>query len=89
VVEVKLFWGRSDSLDKEDVMSVISAIDGMPDYAISSYQKGEQFVFLGVEFFDMCLEDVVDNIEMQGQLYNIEMCIKPSLNGMYRLKSPR
>lgn len=85
VNQIRLYWENSQAETMDDIVRTIGAIDAGPNFEITSYREGKKYAYLVVEFEGMDLSELVENIELQGQLFNIEISARATLNGMYKI----
>ncbi len=79
-----LFWKNSFRDMKADLVRTIEMIDGSPDFEIE-IKKEQNYTIVFIKTFDLDSSDLVEQIELQGQLTNVGIRTRPSINDMHEL----
>ena len=80
-----VYWKSAIQNMEEDLRVTIEMMDGSPSFEIEHMFRGESYRFCSIEVTGLDLLDIVEQIDMHGQLTNLAIADRPGINGMYEL----
>ena len=85
ITQITLYWLKGDVKIENDIVDTVNAFDGSPRFDVVSSRRAERYSFLVLEFDDMELSEILYNLQLHGQLFDIDISMSPNINGMYRI----